>query len=129
MRGVVVRVDVVGGVSHPAMQSASAADARTARHPTSPDDALRSIVRFFPAIGSGALTGSSLRRRTMSPVNLTGTQPGQTGRALRIGNPFSHPQPPAMVTVRPTTASPPAAATGALISSEKSRVGGTVSAE
>jgi hypothetical protein len=41
----------------------------------------------------------------MSPVNLTGTQPGQTGRALRIGNPLSHPHPPAIDTVRPTTAS------------------------
>ena len=77
----------------------------------------------------GGAHGVIVRRFTMSPVTLTGTQPGQKGRALRIGNPLSQPQLPRTDSASPTTASPPAAAIWALISSEKSRVAGIVSAE
>lgn len=65
----------------------------------------------------------------MSPVNLTGTQPGQIGRAFKIGKKLSQSQPHEVQIVNPTTASPPAAATWKLISSEKSRVGGIVATE
>jgi hypothetical protein len=65
----------------------------------------------------------------MSPVTETGTQPGQIGRMLKNGNMLRMSQPCPTDTVSPTTASPPAAATCALTSSEMSYVEGSVTAE